>query len=145
MIKISGSTFIFKIFFPIIWIGIVFSILITSQEYEFLKNIGIAIFILILGFFFFKFSAWDLADSVYDNGDFLLFKKGKKEQQVNIKDIISINNAIGGFPERITIYSSINGDIGKKLVFSPPLRLKYFYQSPVIKELINRIENAKNT
>ena len=42
----------------------------------------------IFGFFFFKKLLWDLADEVFDEGDSLLFRKGKKEQRVNLKDII---------------------------------------------------------
>ncbi len=145
MNKISGSSFIFKFLFPAIWLGIVLSILISSSKTNLLENIGVAIFIFVFGFFFFKYSSWDLADSVYDKGNSLLFKKGKHEQIVKIKDIIRIDNVIFGYPERIIVNSSIDGPIGKKLVFSPPLRIKFFNQSPVIKELINRIESAKQT
>jgi len=145
MNKISGSPFIFKFLFPAIWLGIIFSILITSSKSNFLENVGLAIFIFVFGFFFFKYSSWDLADSVYDQKESLLFKKGKKEQVVKIKDITGIDNVIFGYPERIIVNSRIEGSIGKKLVFSPPLRIKFFNQSPVIKELINRVENAKQT
>ena len=84
-------------------------------------------------------------DAVYDEGDSLLFRKGGKEQRVALKDIININYTHMNSPERVVVQTRTDGAIGKELVFNPPMRFNPFSRNPIITELIERIDRARNT
>jgi hypothetical protein len=86
-----------------------------------------------------------LADEVYDEGESLLFRKGSKKQRVQLKDIINVSYAQMNSPERVVIQVRTGGEIGKELVFNPPMRFNPFSKNPIIVELIERVDRAKNT
>lgn len=112
---------------------------------ESLMFLFVPIFMAIFGFFIFKKLLWDLADEVYDEGESLLFHKGGKEQRVHLKDIINISYAQMSSPERVILQVRSEGDIGKELVFNPPMRFNPFSKNPIITELIERVDRARNT
>lgn len=149
MKKISGSTFYFKKLFPSVWFGFLAFFVIAAaasgaMSESFLFAV-VPIFMAVFGFIFFKKLLWDLADEVYDNGDSLLFRKGNKEQRVFLKDIVNISYTQMQSPERVVIQVRENGEIGKELVFNPPIRFNVFSQNPIVSELINRADRAKST
>jgi hypothetical protein len=149
MKKISGSTFYFKKLFPSIWFGFLAFFLITSlaagAANESLMFLVVPVFMAVFGFFFFKKKLWDLADEVYDEGESLLFRKGGKEQRVQLKDIINISYAQMNSPERVVLQVRSDGAIGKELAFNPPMRFNPFSKNPIITELIERVDRARNT
>lgn len=149
MKKISGSTFYFKKLFPSVWFGILAFFLITSlfsgATSESFMFLVVPVFMAIFGFFFFKKLLWDLADEVYDEGESLLFRKGSKEQRVHLKDIINVSYAQMNSPERVVLQVRTDGEIGKELAFNPPMRFNPFSKNPIIVELIERVDRAKNT
>ena len=149
MKKISGSTFLLKKLIPtlvFIFLGLNMIVLFLPGTEESPKLLKIAPLILAcLAYLFFKKTAWDLADIVYDNGDELIFHKGRKEQRVNLRDIINISYSSFNSPQRIEIHLKSNGEIGKMLVFRPPIRLIPFGKNPLALELIERVESAKKS
>ena len=103
------------------------------------------LFMAAFGFVLFKKMVWDLADAVYDYQDYLLFRKGNIEQKVFLKDIVNINFTHMSAPERVVVQVRNEGPIGKELAFSLPHRFKFFSKSPLVQELILRVDRAKNT
>lgn len=149
MKKISGSTFYFKKLFPSIWFGFLAIFLITSlaggAAEASIMFLLMPIFMAAFGFFLFKKLVWDLADEVYDEGEALVFRKDGKEQRVQLKDIINISYAQTNSPERVVLQVRSQGAIGKELAFNPPMRFKPFSKNPIIIELIERVDRARNT
>ena len=131
------------------WFGfLAFFLVITIVKSEFesiLVSIGFLTFMGFMGFMLFKKMAWDLADEVYDNGDSLVFRKGRIEQIVCLKDIINIDYTHMGSPERVVLHTREKGEIGNELAFSLPMRFNFFKKDPYVRELIERVDESKNT
>jgi len=147
--KISGSTFWYKKAFPTIWFGflgffvfiMIFPTVSGKAQAGFLiVPIAMAIF----GYFMFRNLIWDLSDEVFDAGNELIFRKGGKEQHVKLSDISNISYSYMTSPERVVVSSRVNGPIGRELVFCPPMRFLHFKRSPLIAELIERVDRARN-
>ncbi|MES9945194.1 MAG: hypothetical protein ABW080_09590 [Candidatus Thiodiazotropha sp.] len=149
MKKISGSNIYFKKIFPIFWFGFIAFFIINSfgsgATDESPMFLAIPIFMAIFGYFLFKILVWDLVDEVYDLGDELLFRKGSKEQRVNLRDVVNIDYARMSSPEHIVVNVRNEGPLGKELVFNPPMRFFPFSRNPLIQELIERVDRARNT
>jgi len=147
MKKISGNTFYFKKVFPVFWFGFLAFFLISSL----MSGVESPMFLIVpiimgaFGFVLFKKIVWDLVDEVYDEGDELLFKKGRNEQRVKLKDIINIDYTHMNSPERVVVHTRSSGKIGKELAFSLPVRFNPFSKNPLVRELIERVDKAKNT
>jgi len=149
MKKISGSTFYFKKLFPSVWFGFLAVFIISAASSgamnESFMFMVVPTFMAIFGFIFFKKVLWDLADEVYDQGESLLFRKGGKEQKIYLKDIINISHAQMQSPERVVVQFRSEGAIGKELVFNLPMRFNLFSKSPIVSDLIDRVDRAKRT
>ncbi|NTW99510.1 MAG: hypothetical protein HGB35_06215 [Geobacteraceae bacterium] len=149
MRKISGSNVYFKKILPFIWFGFLgFFIVTTVESGAAGKSIIFSImpiFMGLFGFFLFKWLVWDLVDEVYDTGDELLFRKGGTEQRVKLRDIVNIDSSRMNSPERITINVRNEGPLGKELVFNPPMRFFTYIRNPLVTELIERVDRARNT
>ena len=149
MRKISGSNVYFKKILPFIWFGFLgFFIVTTVESGAAGKSIMFSImpiFMGVFGFFLFKRLVWDLVDEVYDTGDELLFRKGGTEQRVKLRDIVNIDSSRMNSPERITINVRNEGPLGKELVFNPPMRFFTYTRNPLVTELIERVDRARNT
>ena len=149
MKKISGSTFYFKKVFPGIWFGLLALFLTislaTGEGERSTMSVVMPVFMAIFGFFFFRKFIWDLADEVYDEGEFLVFRKGNKEQIVELKDVINISYAQMSSPERVVLQVRSEGAIGKQLAFNAPMRFNPFLSNSMIIELIERVDRARNT
>ena len=149
MKKISGSTFYFKIFFPTVWFGFLGVFLFEGLTSGAISNdpmfLVVPVFMAIIGYFMMGKLVWDLADEVYDEREALLFRKGGKEQRVFLRDVVNVRHTQLNSPERITLNVRSGGEIGSELVFCPPLRLIPFGRNPLVVELIERIDRARNT
>ena len=147
MKKISGSTFFFKKFFPVIWfvfLGLTIVVMVTKGA-DSPKVFSVPIAMIVFGFVILRVFIWDLADEVYDKGDSLKFIRGDQEQSVALKDVVNISYSHMTSPERVVIYTKNEGRIGRKLVFSPPIRLNPFSKSPIVIDLIERVDRARDT
>lgn len=142
---ISGSTKLEKRIFPALWFGfLAFAAILIATTNGLLPAL-FPLGMMAFGYFLFKHMAWDLADEVIDQGDSLLFRKGKLEQSVQLKDIINISYTHMHSPERVVIYSRKNGPIGNELAFKPPAMLNPFSKSPIVEELIRRVDSARHS
>ncbi|NTV93157.1 MAG: hypothetical protein HGA72_07830 [Chlorobiaceae bacterium] len=149
MKKISGSNVYFKKLLPGIWFGFLAFFFVTSlasgATCKPLIFYIMPVFMAVIGYFIFRKMVWDLVDEVYDMGDVLLFKKGGTEQRIYLKDIVNIDYAQMSSPERIVVNVRNEGPLGKELAFIPPMRFFRFTKHPLIKELIERVDRARNT
>jgi len=149
MKKISGSTFYYKKLFPSAWLGFLaffFVVSLTSgAAAASVMFLAVPIIMAVFGYFFFQKMAWDLADEVYDYGDFLEFRRGQKTQRVSLNEIINIDYSHMSSPERVVVHTRQAGPIGKELAFCLPLRFHLFSKSPLVRELIERVDAVRNT
>ena len=149
MKKISGSTLYFKKLFPTVWFGFLAFFFITSLSSgagnESIMFLIVPVIMAVFGYALFKKMVWDLADEVYDHGDVLEFRKNGKIQRVSLTDIINIDYTHMSSPERVVIHTRNEGEIGKELAFNLPMRFNPLSKNPLVRELIERVDNAKNT
>jgi len=144
MTKISGPTFFLKRVFPAFWFGLLALLVIVNLDGRTPVTFLIPLMALGgFGFVAFRNLVWDLADEVYDAGDHLVFRKGSQEQRVNLSEIVNIGYAAMSAPKRVTIYVRSGGPIGKELVFTPRTRLGWFLKSPIVSDLIERVDHAR--
>ena len=101
------------------------------------------IFMALFGYFVMKKLIFDLIDAVYDEGDSLLFKNNKKQIRVNLKDIKNVNYATMVNPPRVTLSIRYQTEFGDELSFSAPTSFIPFKKNTDIKNLIDRIDQAR--
>ena len=142
---ISASPKFEKLIVPSICFGWFLFSFIFAVSRSFLIVTVPFIFIAVVMFFYFKNITWDLADEVIDQGNSLLFKKGRLEQEILLKDIISISYTRLFCPERAIIYSRTNGAIGNELAFKLPTNGFKISKKNLVKDLMLRVDNARKT
>jgi len=99
-----------------------------------------------VGYSFFKVTVQDLADEVYDSGDFLLVKKGRQEDRVPLSNIIKVNTSTGQRPAHITLTLEKPGRFGSEISFAPDPEL-YRRSSPrnqIADDLNARAQSARS-
>ena len=99
----SWGTFWYKRVFPSLWFGglgiaetvvlisIVQGTIPDAKFADHAMGIGMPIIMALMGYIIFAKLVLDLIDEVYDDGDSLIFKNGRKEVKVYLFDII-LNN-----------------------------------------------------
>ncbi|MEJ2406075.1 MAG: hypothetical protein P8171_17590 [Candidatus Thiodiazotropha sp.] len=149
MKKISGSTFYYKKVFPALWFVFLLFIFIASLvsgvgEESFLI-LTMPVVMAIFGYMVIKFRFWNLADEVYDYDNYLEFHKDGKTQKVYLNEIVNIEYSRLNAPDRILMHTRTQGPIGGELVFILPIRLIPFTTNPLAYQIIERVNEAKNT
>lgn len=133
--------------FPVVWFGFVAYFLLSAATsgatsvMSYLIPVGMGVFGLIL----FRAYVWDMVDEVYDAGDRLVFRKSGIEQVVPLEAIVSIDSVSMQSFERVTVQTQIPGPMGMDLIFGVPAPLNPFSKSPVVKDLIARVDRTKRT
>jgi hypothetical protein len=150
----SGMTFFYKRIFPIIWFG--FLTLFMAAPFI-LPMIGgaisgspmpflIAPVMMIVGYFFMKRLIFDLVDEVLDAGDALVIRNGHLEERVALSDIMNVGYSQFMNPPRVTLSLRSPGMFGDRVSFCAPVSLMpTFSTSPIIDELIKRVDAARRT
>lgn len=128
MTKISSkSTFFYKKGFPVLRFGFLAFFIATAllegpveKDPVFLIGALIAPCIMaVFGFVFFRKLLWNLADEVYDCGDFLLVKYRGEEVNVPLSNIMNVNASLLINPPRITLRLVRPVKFGTEIAFSP--------------------------
>lgn len=147
MKKISRSSWYSKAFM-ILWCGGVVLFMgiawVEGAVAQSLMFVLVPVLMLILAYIYFNHFIRDLIDDVYDEGDSLLFRKGDKEQRVFLKDIVNINHRTINALERIEIQVRTDGELGKLLAFTPPMRMNHLVKPPIVTDLIERVDNERH-
>jgi len=88
---------------------------------------------------------WDLADEVYDGGDYLLVKYGDQEERIPLANIMNVSATLMVNPPRVTLRLVKPGRFGKEVTFTPvrPMTLNPFSRNGVADDLIERVDKAR--
>jgi hypothetical protein len=100
-----------------------------------------------MGFFFYflmRQVLFDLVDEAWDVGDYLLFKNKGIEETVPLTNIMNVSYTVLINPPRVTLTLRIPSRLGNEITFSPPHALKPFKKSPIVDELIERVDRARS-
>jgi hypothetical protein len=151
MTKISsGLTFFNKKVFPALWFGFLAFFLVTATLTGIVEkapvSVVIPVFMAVIGFFVMKKLVWNLADEVYDCGDFLLVRNRGEEDRVPLSNVMNVNASTYVNPPRITLRLVTPGRFGNEVAFSPiaGFRLNPFAKNKIAEDLIVRVDRARS-
>lgn len=145
----SRGTLYSKRVLPLIWFGMLAFIVGTPFfGKEPLRNVPPAFFIgpglmAVLGYLIMKKLAFDLADEVLDAGDSLLVRFGSEQERIPLSEIINVSYSYMTSPARVTLTLRTPGRFGKEVSFLPPQRFLPFAKSPIVADLIDRVDAAR--
>jgi hypothetical protein len=91
-----------------------------------------------------KKMVFNLVDQVFDVGDALLVKNGSQQEQIPLADITNISYVQMMNPPQVTLSLRQPTSFGDKVTFCAPTRFIPFATSPVIDDLIKRVDAARN-
>ena len=83
---------------------------------------------------------FDLADEVLDDGDALIIRNREVEERVAFSDVINVSYSPFMNPPRVTLSLKKPGLFGDQVSFCAPAMLVPFSTSPIIDDLIKRID-----
>ena len=119
--------------------------MISDGRAELLLPLFIMAGMAVFGFFTMKKQLFDLVDKVWDDGDTLVIRNKGKEERIVLSNIMSVSGTRFTGPERITLTLREPCSFGKEIAFLPPFRrLPFFTRHPLVRELIERIDQVKN-
>jgi hypothetical protein len=146
----SKMTFYYKRIFPIFWFGFLAIFVVTSSatswragQFPAFELILVPLIMLGFGFILMRKLVFDLMDEVFDEGDVLLIRNGSQEERVLLSDIINVNYSPLTSPPRVTLSLRTPSVFGTQITFCAPARFIPFAASPVVDELIRRIDDRR--
>jgi hypothetical protein len=146
----SRMTFLNKRVFPAFWFGflILFAGIFLFQSVG--PNNGPPVpflafpaIMIVGGYFFMKKLVFDLVDEVWDDGDSLVIRNRGDEERIALSDIKNVSYSPFTNPPRVTLSVRRPTVFGEEIAFNAPTRIVPFSTSPVIKDLIERIDLAR--
>ncbi|HXU81732.1 MAG TPA: hypothetical protein VN914_10075, partial [Polyangia bacterium] len=84
-----------------------------------------------------------LVDEVWDQGSTLLIKNGGSQVQVPLAEIINVSHCNFTNPPRVTLSLRHGTALGNEISFMAPLQLMRFARSPMVTDLIRRVDDAR--
>jgi hypothetical protein len=146
----SRGTLFNKRIFPAIWFGFLILFVGVAFFSAYQRNAAPPIPFLIVpaimavfGFIIMRKLVFDLVDEVWDDGDALVVKNGVQEQRVALSDIKNVSYSPFVNPPRVTLSLRRSTVFGEQITFVAPVRFVPFSTSPIIDELIDRIDRAR--
>jgi len=145
----SGSVALGKVVFPVIWFGIlaiIFLIALFGKDAHGNHSpvaIVFPLFMAAIGFFILKKTMWGLADEVLDAGDSLIVRIGREQDQIPLANIINVGYQPMTQGSRVTLTLRNPGRFGNEISFNAQQKFLPYGQNPVITELIQRIDAAR--
>jgi hypothetical protein len=151
MRRISSQwTFFYKFIFPIVWVGFIIVFLAVaifaptrSGQGPPIPALIVPIIMLVIGYSIMKKFIFDLADEVWDDGDALVVKKSGQEERIALSDIKNVNYSTMSSPPRVVLSLRRPSVFGDQVAFCAPIRFVPFATSPLIDDLIERIDAAR--
>ena len=151
MRRISSKwTFFYKRAFPIIWFG--FLVLFVagtvfswrhSNQFSIVPFAIVPIIMVGAGYFMMKKLVFDLVDEVWDDGDALVVMNGNQKERVPLTDVKNVNYSPFINPPRVVLSLRHATMFGEQIAFCAPVRFVPLAASPVIADLIERIDAAR--
>jgi hypothetical protein len=145
----SKTTFLFKFIFPIFWFGFlavfVAAALIAGRGHqrELLFFLIAPIFMTVLGYVIMKKLVFDLVDEVWDDGSALIVRNKGMEDRVALSNVMNVGYSPFINPPRVTLTLRHPSNFGSEISFCAPVRFLPFARSPVIEDLIRRVDAAR--
>ena len=149
MKRISSRTvFFIKRVFPVIWFGFLVFVVAIALSKKPSGGVPVAAFLFPVfmagfGYFIMKKLVFDLADEAFDDGDALVIRFGSEQQRIPLSEIINVSYSYMVNPPRITLTLRSPGQFGKEVSFSPPSTFIPFAKSPIVADLIERVDAAR--
>jgi hypothetical protein len=144
-------TFFYKKVFPVFWFGFLTLFMIGPTAVAWSSGRApqpmffiMPIIMMVVGYAIMKKMVFNLVDQVFDVGDALLVKNGAQQEQIPLGDITNISYAQMMNPPQVTLSLRQPTSFGDKVTFCAPTRLIPFATSPVIDDLIKRVDAARN-
>jgi hypothetical protein len=91
-----------------------------------------------------KKMVFDLVDEVLDAGDALVVRNRGQEERIAFSDIMNVNYTPFMSPPRVVLSLRRQSIFGNQVAFCAPLRFMPFSTSPIVDELIQRIDAARH-
>ena len=145
----SRFLFLSKRVFPAVWFGLlalfVATAFLNSDARLPLPALVIPLVMAIFGYVLMKNLVWDLADEVWDGGEYLLVKRGDAEDRVFLTNIMNVSGATLTNPPRVTLRLVTPCRFGPEVSFSPDrsFSLNPFAKNAVVEDLIERVYRAR--
>jgi hypothetical protein len=144
----SRTTFFYKRVFPVVWFGILLMVLAgglygSSRNATPLPFFIVPAFMAVVGFVIMKKLIFDLVDEVLDAGDALIVRNGNREDRIALSDIMNVNYSPMVNPPRVTLSLRRLSAFGEAVTFCAPVRFVPFSTSPMIDDLIRRVDAAR--
>jgi hypothetical protein len=143
----SRMTFFYKRVLPAIWFGFLILFigvpLVSSTSRNATPPLPFFIMptmMIVIGYFVMKKLVFDLVDEVWDHGDSLVIKNRGEEQRVDFSDIKNVSYSPFINPPRVTLSLRHPTVFGDEIAFNAPMRIVPFSTSPLIRDLIDRID-----
>ncbi len=96
----------------------------------------------IFGYCIMKKMLFDIVDEVWDDGDALIVKNRKLQERIPLTNVMNVSYS-PVIPSRVTLMLRHPGAFGKEVTFWPPMAFGWFCRSPIVDELIERIDAAR--
>ena len=150
MTKISSeTTFLVKRVFPTVWFGILgFFVLLMiggffgSDGFPAFFVVWLA-FMAVVGFVVMKLLVFSLVDEAFLGDGFVEVRKGKIRERVDLTNILNVNSNRMSRPPRVTLCLKEASVLGSEVSFIPKASTRFWQESPVVRELIEKVEEAK--
>lgn len=146
----SKMTFFYKRIFPVFWFGFLILLIAVPLFFAGARNgpppfpfLIVPLIMFGFGYFVMKKLVFDLVDEVWDDGGILLIRNGGQEQRVAFRDIKNISYSTVINPPRVTLSVRQPTTFGEQIAFMAPMRLVPFTTSPIIHDLIERVDQAR--
>ena len=150
MRRISSQwTFVNKKIWPVFWLGLLALLVLDASPQIRAGKVNL-VFILappalaLFGYFVLRKFVLDLADEVWDAGEALIVRNGGEEDRIALADIMGVSCSMFQNPPRVTLALRQPCRFGAEVAFMPPVRFLPFARSPVIDDLIQRIDQARH-
>ena len=99
----------------------------------------------IVGYVIMKKFVFDLMDEVWDAGDALIVKNKNEEIRIPLAEIMNISYSYVTNPPRATLMLRHPCRFGTEVTFSPPISFIPFKKSPIVAELIERVDAIRKS
>jgi hypothetical protein len=140
----SKMTFFYKHVLPVIWLGLVLLFIAIGllSDASFLIA---ALLLAVFGYWAMKKMLFNLVDAVLDAGDALVVRSGGQEERIALSDIKNVNYTPYMNPPLVTLSVRRHTVFGDTIAFCAPASIVPLWNSPVILDLIDRIDTARRT
>jgi hypothetical protein len=145
----SNYTFFYKRVIPVFWFGflvvLVLSVLLDRRRsvVPLLPVLITPVLMAIFGYVLFRKLLFDLVDEVWDDDEALIVKNSGIEERVALKNIMNVGFSTMSSPQRVTLTLREPGQFGREISFNPPARFLPFSRSPIVDDLIERVDAAR--